>query len=134
MIDFLFVCVHNAGRSQMAKVLLNQVACERGVSIRADSAGTDPVEGVHPVVADAMREVGLDVSTECPKLLTDDLAENSRNVITMGCAVDADACPALIFKNVEDWALPDPKGKGIDEVRDIRDLISRRIEALVATP
>jgi arsenate reductase len=117
----------------MAKALLNQFASERGLKIRAESAGTEPAECVHPVVADAMREVGLDVSTERPKLLTDELAENSRKVITMGCAVDADACPTLIFKNIEDWALPDPKGKGIDEVREIRDLISRRAEALVAT-
>lgn len=116
----------------MAKALLNDIASERGLSVRAESAGTEPADHVHSAVADAMREVGLDVSTERPKLLTDELVENSRRVITMGCAVDADACPALFLKDIEDWALADPKDLGIDEVRDIRAQITRKVEELVA--
>ena len=117
----------------MAKALLNKAALERGLSVRAESAGTEPAERVHSIVVDAMIEVGLDVSAERPQLLTDDLAKNSTTVITMGCAVDTDACPALFVKAIEDWALPDPKGKRIDEVRGIRDEIQRHVESLIAT-
>ena len=132
MADVLFVCVHNAGRSQMAKALFNRLAQERGLPFIAESAGTQPGQGIHPVVMEAMREVGLDLSRKKPKLLTDEMVEKARKVITMGCAVDQEACPAVFLKDVEDWGLPDPKDRPLAEVRAICEEIRRRVEALLA--
>lgn len=133
MSDVLFVCVHNAGRSQMAKALLNQMARERGLALRAESAGTVPADHVHENVVEAMKEVGLDLSGEKPRLLTNEMVERSRRVITMGCAVDAAACPAVFLKGVEDWELPDPKDQGLSDVRAIRDAIREKVEYLLAS-
>lgn len=127
----LFVCVHNAGRSQMAKAFFNQLAAERGLAVEAESAGTEPGTRVHPEVVAAMGEVGIELSGAQPKPLTNELAERADRIITMGCAVDAGACPAIFLKNVEDWGLPDPKGKPTAEVRRIRDEVRRRVAALV---
>lgn len=127
----LFVCVHNAGRSQMAAALFNAVARERGLSWVAESAGTEPAERVHPEVVEAMGELGIDLSGARPRLLTNDAVEAADRVVTMGCQVDAGLCPALFLKNVEDWGLPDPKGRPPAEVRQIRDEIRRRVEALL---
>ena len=133
MSNVLFVCVHNAGRSQMAKALFNEVARERGLLVRADSAGTEPASHVHSNVAQAMREMGLNLSSETPKVLTNDMVEKAQRVITMGCAVDSESCPAVFLRNVEDWGLPDPKDKTLEEVRVIRDSIRRKVEELVAS-
>jgi arsenate reductase len=119
----LFVCVQNAGRSQMAEALYAQVGGE------ARSAGTTPAAQVHPVVVEAMREVGIDLTDRQPHRLETADAEWADVVVTMGCG---DACPVLPGKRYVDWELEDPAGKPLDEVRAIRDEIARRIEGLVA--
>ena len=131
MSEVLFVCVHNAGRSQIAKAMFNRMASERGLSLRAESAGTEPGEGVHDIVAEAMREAGFDLRAERPKPLTDEMVGQAQRIITMGCAIDAEACPAIFLRDVEDWGLPDPKGQPIAEVRTIRDVIGRKVEGLL---
>jgi len=131
--DVLFVCVHNAGRSQMAKALFNRLAQERGLPFTAESAGTEPAQGIHANVVEAMREMGLDLSGEDPKLLTNSMVQTARRVITMGCAVDSAACPAVFLKDVEDWGLPDPKGKAPEEVRAIRETIRQKVEELAVS-
>jgi protein-tyrosine-phosphatase len=133
MDQVLFVCVHNAGRSQMAKGLFNKLARERRLPIRAESAGTQPSDKVHRNVVEAMLEMGVDLSAEKPQLLTNDMIERARRVITMGCAVDSNACPAIFLKNVEDWGLPDPAGRSTEEVRRIRDTIRQRVEKLLGS-
>ncbi len=131
----LFVCVHNAGRSVMAEALFNRAAAGRAV---AESAGTEPGGAPHPEVVEAMGEVGLDVSAHRGRLLDDEMVREADRVITMGCAVDEAACPAIRYRGVEDWGLPDPKGEPLELVREIRDEIDRRvrvlIEQLVAEP
>ena len=122
----LFVCVHNAGRSQMAAAFLKHHAGDR-VEVR--SAGSAPADAINPAVREAMAEVGIDISAEQPKLLTTDTVEASDVVITMGCG---DACAIFPGKRYLDWQLPDPAGKGVDAVRPIRDDIDRRVRALVA--
>ena len=122
----LFVCVHNAGRSQMAAALLNHHAAGR-VTVR--SAGSAPADAINPTVREAMAEVGIDISAERPKLLTRDAVETSDVVITMGCG---DACPIYPGKRYLDWQLPDPAGKGIEAVRPIRDEIDTRVRDLLA--
>ena len=122
----LFVCVHNAGRSQMAAALLDHHA--RG-EVQVLSAGSAPADRVNPAVVEAMAELGLDVSKEHPKKLTTDAVQASDVVITMGCG---DACPVLPGKRYLDWQLPDPAGKGVDAVRPIRDEIDRRVRQLIA--
>ncbi|MFJ6834582.1 arsenate reductase ArsC [Streptomyces sp. NPDC091209] len=121
----LFVCVHNAGRSQMAAAFLAHLAGDR-VDVR--SAGSAPADSVNPAVADAMKEVGIDISAETPKMLTVDAVQASDVVITMGCG---DTCPVFPGKRYLDWQLDDPAGQGVDAVRPIRDEIERRIRALV---
>jgi arsenate reductase len=122
----LFVCVHNAGRSQMAAGWLTHLAGER-VEVR--SAGSAPAEQVNPVAVEAMREVGIDITSEQPKILTPEAVQTSDVVITMGCG---DACPVFPGKRYEDWKLDDPAGQDIEAVRPIRDDIRRRIEKLLA--
>ncbi len=126
----LFVCVHNAGRSQMAEAFLNQIAQERGLDAVAQSAGTEPGNRVHPEVVAVMREIGLDLSVNQSKLLTNEMAQEADRIITMGCSVDEGTCPAVFIKGVEDWGLPDPKGQPVEQVRAIRDAIRQRVEAL----
>lgn len=128
MPEVLFVCVHNAGRSVMAEAFYNGLAEGRG---RAMSAGTIPWETPHPRVVQAMGEVGFDVSAHRGVMLTDDMVRDADRVITMGCAVDDAACPAILYADVEDWGLPDPKDQPIEEVRKIRDEVRRRVEALL---
>ena len=122
----LFLCIHNAGRSQMAAALLEQIA---GDAITVLSAGSEPADSVNPSVAALMAEIGIDVSTRVPKLLTNDMALEADVVVTMGCG---DTCPYYPGKRYLDWELDDPKGKSIDEVRPIRDEIERRVRALAA--
>jgi len=122
----LFVCIHNAGRSQMAAGYLRHLAGDR---IEVLSAGSEPADQVNPVAVAAMREEGIDVTAERPKPLTTDAVQESDVVVTMGCG---DACPFFPGKRYEDWVLDDPAGRPIEEVRPVRDEIRRRVEALVA--
>ena len=124
MATVLFVCLHNAGRSQMSKALFERAAGGRHTAL---SAGTSPSEHVHPEVVDVMRELNVDLAGERPRLLTDALAERADVVVTMGCG---DACP-YVPTTVDAWDLPDPAGRPIDEVREIRDLIDRHAKELV---
>jgi arsenate reductase (thioredoxin) len=123
----LFVCVHNAGRSQMAAGYLRALGGDR---VRVLSAGSEPAASLNPVAVAAMAEEGIDIAGEQPALLATDDVRASDVVITMGCG---DACPIFPGKRYEDWELADPAGRGIDEVRVIRDDIRARIEALLAT-
>jgi arsenate reductase len=122
----LFVCLHNAGRSQMSQALFERAA---GGRHRAMSAGTTPAERVRPEVVEVMAELGIDLSGRTPRLLTRELAEQADLVVTMGCG---DECPYIPGKRYLDWDLPDPKGRTVGEVRAIRDDIGRRVEELVA--
>jgi arsenate reductase (thioredoxin) len=120
----LFVCVRNAGRSQMAAALLDLYAAGR---VRALSAGSEPADAVHPAVLEAMAERGIDLFDAVPKRLEDEAVREADVVVTMGCG---DACPVYPGKRYEDWELPDPAGKSVEEVRPIRDEIDRRVRAL----
>jgi arsenate reductase (thioredoxin) len=122
----LFVCVHNAGRSQMAAGFLRELGGDR-VEVR--SAGSAPANSINPAVVAAMSELGIDISAEQPKILTTESVEISDVVITMGCG---DVCPIFPGKRYEDWKLEDPAGQGVDAVRPIRDEIKGRIESLLA--
>jgi protein-tyrosine-phosphatase len=121
----LFVCVHNAGRSQMAAGYLRHLS---GGAVEVRSAGSMPAGRINPVAVEAMLEEGIDIRAERPKVLTTDAVQASDVVITMGCG---DACPIFPGKRYEDWALDDPAGQGIDAVRPIRDEIRRRVEVLL---
>jgi len=123
----LFVCVHNAGRSQMAAGWLRQLAGDR---IEVRSAGSAPADSINPAAVEAMAEVGIDISHQAPKILTPESVQASDVVITMGCG---DACPIYPGKRYEDWKLEDPAGKGVDEVRPVRDDIRARVEELIAS-
>jgi protein-tyrosine-phosphatase len=122
----LFVCIHNAGRSQMAAAYLTHLAGDR-VEVR--SAGSAPANSVNPAVVEALLEEGIDIRDETPKVLTDKAVFESDVVITMGCG---DVCPVYPGKRYEDWKLEDPAGQGVDAVRPIRDDIRRRIEELIS--
>jgi protein-tyrosine-phosphatase len=126
MAQVLFVCLHNAGRSQMSQALLERAAGGRHT---AASAGTAPAERVHPGVMEAMREVGIDLADRRPRLLTRELAEQAYVVVTMGCG---DECPYIPGKRYIDWDLPDPAGRPVEEVRAVRDDIAGRIDGLIA--
>jgi protein-tyrosine-phosphatase len=121
----LFVCLHNAGRSQMSRALFERAA---GGLHEAESAGTTPGERVHPEVVEVMAELGLDVSGQLPRKLTRAMAERADVVVTMGCG---DECPFVPGKRYIDWDLPDPKGRPMDEVRATRDDIARRVDELL---
>ena len=121
----LFVCVHNAGRSQMAAAFLTHLS---GGAVEVRSAGSAPADRVYPAVVQAMAEVGIDIAAEKPKILTDQAVRESDVVITMGCG---DTCPFYPGKRYEDWVLDDPAGKDVAAVRPIRDDIRRRVEALL---
>ena len=123
----IFVCVHNAGRSQMAAAFLTHLAGDR-VEVR--SAGSVPADSINPAVVEAMKEVGIDISHEQPKVLTTFAVEQSDVVITMGCG---DACPFFPGKRYLDWVLSDPAGQGVADVRPIRDQIKKLIEELIPT-
>jgi arsenate reductase (thioredoxin) len=124
--EVLFVCVHNAGRSQMAAALLERHAAGR-ISVR--SAGSEPADELNPAVVEAMREVGIDLDGRRPRRLADEDVREADVVVTMGCG---DACPVYPGKRYEDWALEDPSGKSLEEVRPIRDEIERRVRELVS--
>ncbi len=122
----LFVCIHNAGRSQMAAAYLTHLGRGR-IDVR--SAGSAPADEVNPAAVAAMAEEGIDMSAETPKVLTDQAVQASDVVITMGCG---DTCPIYPGKRYEDWVLADPAGQGVEAVRPIRDEIRRRVESLIA--
>ena len=121
----LFVCLHNAGRSQMAAALLERLA---GDTVRVASGGTEPGEHIHPPVLEAMGEIGIDLSDRRPRGLEDAAVREADVVVTMGCG---DECPFYPGKRYEDWELPDPADKSVEEVRRIRDDIERRVRALL---
>jgi arsenate reductase (thioredoxin) len=126
MANALFVCLHNAGRSQISQALFEQAAAGRH---QARSAGTTPGERVHPEVVEAMREIGVDLAHRIPRELTEDDARWADVVVTMGCG---DECPYIPGRRYLDWELPDPKGQPLEQVRATRDEIAGRVEALVA--
>jgi arsenate reductase (thioredoxin) len=121
----LFVCVHNAGRSQMAAGWLRQLAGDR---VDIFSAGSEPADQINPLAVEAMREIGIDISHESPKILTSESVQHADVVVTMGCG---DTCPFVPGKRYEDWELTDPAGQPIAVVREVRDAIKGRVEALV---
>ncbi|MFI6131466.1 arsenate reductase ArsC [Micromonospora sp. NPDC051141] len=123
----LFVCVHNAGRSQMAAGWLRHLA---GDAVEVRSAGSEPADRINPVAVEAMREVGIDITDRTPARLTWDTAEASDVIITMGCG---DACPVFPGKRYEDWQLTDPAGRSLDVVRQVRDEIRQRVAHLIST-
>ena len=122
----MFVCVHNAGRSQMAAGFMRELGGER---VEVLSAGSAPKESINPVAVEAMLELGIDIANQKPKVLTTEAVQQSDVVITMGCG---DACPYFPGKRYEDWKLDDPAGQGIEPVRVIRDEIKARVETLLA--
>ncbi len=124
-VHVLFVCLHNAGRSQMSEALFDRATAGRH---QARSAGTTPAESVHPAVVVVMNEIGIDLSARTPQLLTRELAQWADVVVTMGCG---DQCPFVPGVRYIDWELPDPAGRPIEEVRDTRDEIDRRVHALI---
>ena len=124
MATVLFVCLHNAGRSQMSRALFERAAAGRHTAL---SAGTTPAAHVHPEVVEVMREWGIDLTDRTPQLLTRELAERADVVVTMGCG---DACPYIPGKRYIDWELPDPAGRPLAEVRATRDAVARRVAAL----
>jgi arsenate reductase len=126
MKTFVFACVHNAGRSQMAEAWFNRLASPE--KARGVSAGTEPGSRVHPEVLEAMKESGIDLSAAVPRKLTDELARGASMLITMGCG---EACPYVPGLRREDWPLEDPKGKPVTRVREIRDEVRGRIEELI---
>ncbi len=123
--EILFLCVHNAGRSQMAAAFARELGNERVVVY---SAGSDPGEELNPAVIEVMKEVGLDISNESPKRLTEEMGRRADVIVTMGCG---DSCPVYLGKRYEDWELQDPAGKSVEAVREIRDEIRSRVGALV---
>ena len=124
--EILFLCVHNAGRSQIAAAFARQMG---GDQIVVHSAGSDPGEKLNPAVVEAMMEVGLDISSESPKRLTEEMGRRADVIVTMGCG---DACPVYLGKRYEDWELDDPHGKDLNAVRVIRDEIRDRVKELVS--
>ncbi len=122
----LFVCVENAGRSQMAEAFFRKYAPNK---FRVISAGTKPSPKINLIVSQVMKEVGIDIKDKIPKSLSNDMLDNS-TVVNMGC-IDKESCPALFVKDVLDWNIPDPKGKSINDVRKIRDQIETKVKELV---
>ena len=127
--SILFVCVENAGRSQMAEGFFNKYAPK---GYEAISAGTKPVSELNPIAVEVMREAGIDISNQKSKELTEDMIRNSSNIVNMGC-MEKESCPTLFLQNLLDWNIEDPKGKPIEKVREIRDEIDHRVKELVAS-
>ena len=123
----LFVCVENAGRSQIAEGFFNQKYAPKGYS--AISAGTRPVSQINPLAVQVMKEVGIDISGQKPKIITEDMIRSSEKSVNMGCIEKAE-CPMLFINNVVDWGIEDPKGKPVEKVREIRDDIERRVNEI----
>lgn len=126
----IFLCVHNAGRSQMAEAFVNHEAKARGLDIKGESAGTVGGKQLNPVAVEAMAELGISMEGQHPKLMTQEMVDGADKIISMGCGVDAAACPAK-FILTEDWGLDDPAGQGIEAVRVIRDQIREHVVKLL---
>lgn len=126
----LFVCVHNASRSQMAEAFVNHLATQHGIDVQAESAGTVGGRPINPFAVEAMREIGISMDRHEPKLLTDEMVAHADRIISMGCGVDAEACPTK-FMVTEDWALEDPAGQSLEFVRTVRDDILQRVRVLL---
>lgn len=129
-VRILFVCVHNAGRSQMAEAWTNHLAREKGLPVVAESAGTMAGKKLNQTAVDVMREAGISMAGQTPKLLVQEMADAASKIVSMGCGVDAEACPAR-FILTEDWGLDDPAGQPIEKVRQIRDEIKAHVERLL---
>ena len=127
--SILFVCVENAGRSQMAEGFFNRYAPK---GYEAISAGTKPISQINPIAVEVMREADIDISNQKSKELTEDMIRNSSNIVNMGC-MEKESCPTLFLQNLLDWNIEDPKGKPIEKVREIRDEIDQRVKELVAS-
>ena len=127
--SILFVCVENAGRSQMAEGFFNRYAPK---GYEAISAGTKPISQINPIAVEVMREAYIDISNQKSKELTEDMIRNSSNIVNMGC-MEKESCPTLFLQNLLDWDIEDPKGKPIEKVREIRDEIDQRVKELVAS-
>jgi arsenate reductase len=127
----LFVCVHNAGRSQMAEAFTNHLAREKGLPVLGLSAGTEAGSRINPMAVEVMGELGISMEGQAPKQLTQEMADSAARIITMGCGVDATSCPARIHLS-EDWGLDDPAKQPIEKVRAIRDQIRERVEAMLS--
>jgi arsenate reductase len=123
----LFVCLENAGRSQMAEGFFNQKYAPKGY--RAISAGTRPVSQINPLAIEVMKEIGIDISSQKSKIITEDMIKSSEKSVNMGC-IDKTECPMLFINNVVDWGIEDPKGKPIEKVREIRNEIERRVKEI----
>lgn len=124
----LFVCIENAGRSQIAEGFFKKYVTSGYQPI---SAGTQPVSEINPFAIEVMKEVGIDISRQTPKVISEDMIQQSTKIVNMGC-MNKESCPTLFLNNVIDWEIPDPKGKSIDKVREIRDKIEKKIKELVA--
>ena len=127
--SILFVCVENAGRSQMAEGFFNKYAPK---GYEAISAGTKPISQINPIAVEVMREADIDIGNQKSKELTEDMIRNSSNIVNMGC-MEKESCPTLFLQNLLDWNIEDPKGKPIEKVREIRDEIDQRVKELVAS-
>jgi arsenate reductase len=125
----LFVCVENAGRSQMAEGFFNKKAPK---GYKAISAGTKPVSQINPLAVEVMQEIGIDISGQKPKDITEDMIRNSANTVNMGC-MERESCPTLFLYNLLDWNIEDPKGQSIERVREIRNEVERRVRELVTS-
>jgi protein-tyrosine-phosphatase len=125
----LFVCVENAGRSQMAEGFFRKY-CPFGYE--PQSAGTQPTDEVNPFAVEAMKEIGINITSQKPKTISDSVIQEAATIVNMGC-MDKESCPALFVNGVVDWAIPDPKGKPLDEVRKIRDMIEKKVQELCKT-
>lgn len=119
----LFVCVENAGRSQMAEGFFRKYAPS---GYEPQSAGTKPIGTINPLAIEVMKEIGIDISSQQPKIISDSMIQQSSRIVNMGC-MDKESCPAIFVQNVLDWAIPDPKGKPLGEVRKIRDMIEKMV-------
>ena len=129
MKKILFVCVENAGRSQMAEAFFRKYASDR---FNVSSAGTTPSSQLNPIVIQVMKEIGIDIVSQQPKMLSNSMIENSSKTVNMGC-MNKESCPSLFVKDVLDWNISDPKEKSIDEVREIRDKIKSEVISLIKT-
>ena len=125
--NILFVCVENAGRSQMAEAFFKKYASKK---YNVTSAGTTPSSQLNPIVIEVMKEIGIDMAEQTPKLLSNSMIENSSKTINMGC-MDKDSCPSLFFKDITDWNISDPKEKSLDDIRKIRDQIKSEVMNLI---
>lgn len=126
----LFVCVENARRSQMAEAIFNELARRQGLTIQAISAGTQPGEKVDPNIVTALEEIGITIRNSIPKSLTKEMIHSASRIISMGCLTN-DSCPSLLIDVAQDWNIEDPKGKSMEKVREIRDLIKENVEDLI---